>query len=380
MTRLEREQARIADEIDGVPVRHRGVEGAAVRQVHPAAGAGPHGGGGLGERGVPHEPADDDRAAGDPALGAPAPADAPGARVQGVEPAVVGPDVDSRSPARHVRDRGRGIHVVAGALAPGETARVLVVRVDVAVGVADVDPPVGDSRRRVERAAPEPEWPRPRLGSPDTLPVAGPDRVDAAAVVAEVEPAAALVEGQAALHGAAGPVPPEDRAVVSVQGIDGAVLRPEVQLAAVHERRRLGATAQAPRPPGVAVVGRDRHHAASLRALEALEDGDEHGVVRVRRGRGRQEADLAPPVQPPRLATECVQAAVVAQEVDRVASEDRRELEEHRPAKRPALVIRRTEVLVRRQVARARLPEAEDGPGEASLAAGGGRRARDDRR
>lgn len=79
--------------------------------------------------------------------------------VEGVEGSVVRSDQDAAPP-----DRGGGIDVTAGRAKPEKLAAARAERVHAAVGRADVDPPVGDSRRRVERAA-RGRPARPELGA-----------------------------------------------------------------------------------------------------------------------------------------------------------------------------------------------------------------------
>src|SRR4051812_22267970 len=94
--RREREQARVADEVDALAVGDDGVEGAAVRAPEELARPRADGGGRLAERRVEDHVADDDRPTRDLALGLLGPALRAGLRVQRVELAVVGADVDGR--------------------------------------------------------------------------------------------------------------------------------------------------------------------------------------------------------------------------------------------------------------------------------------------
>ena len=146
--------------------------------------------------------ADHGRAAGDPAVAAARPADGAAARVEGVEAAAVGAGVDERAPARHLRDGGRGVDVAAGALAPGDLPGAGGERVHAPVRGADVHAAVGDGGRGVEVAGAEAERAAARRRAPDLAAVALADRVDAAAVGAEVQ--LAVGEREAALDRAVG--------------------------------------------------------------------------------------------------------------------------------------------------------------------------------
>src|SRR3954466_14517192 len=117
-----------------------------------------------------------------------------------------------------------------------------------------------------------------RTGVPDLFAGLLGDRVDLAAVGAEVE--LAVGERQAALDGAAGVELPLDRAVVDAHRVDGPVLGPEVHVVVIDDRRGLRPRRQVPRPRDLAAAGPDRGDLARA-ALRALEHGDDDLLVAV---------------------------------------------------------------------------------------------------
>src|SRR3954470_22113500 len=99
-----------------------------------------------------------------------------------------------------------------------------------------------------------------RAGVPDLLAGLLGDRVDLAAVGAEVE--LAVGERQTALDGAAGVELPLDRAVVDAHRVDGSVLGSEVDVMVDDDRRRLRTAREVARPRDLAAPGPDRGHFA----------------------------------------------------------------------------------------------------------------------
>src|SRR4029077_16309137 len=107
------------------------------------------------------------------ATGRAAPADAAGLRVEGVDVAVEGADVDGRRAVHRARNNWCRGAVAAGRVGPGEFAVRHVEAVDAVVVVARVDAAEGDRRGRVELAAADPRAQRP--GRPDQLSRVGVD-------------------------------------------------------------------------------------------------------------------------------------------------------------------------------------------------------------
>src|SRR5699024_11129679 len=116
------------------------------------------------------------------------PAHGAAARVESVEDAVVGADVDGRPEARGVLHGGRGVDVAAGLLGPGQPAVARREGVLAAVGGADVDAAERHGGGGVEVAGTQEAAGRPAV--PHAAPGAGVDRLHVAAVVAEVQLAA----------------------------------------------------------------------------------------------------------------------------------------------------------------------------------------------
>ena len=235
---------REAGDVDLLAVGDDRVERAARAVPDLLAGAGAERGRvALAPVRVVDEAADDRRGAGDLAAVGERPASRARAGVERVEGAVVAAEVDGRLAARDRRHRGRRVHVRAGPAPPRELPRLLRERVHVAVGVADVDAPVRDGRRGVEVAGGEAEVGAARAGVPDLLAGVLVDRVDLAAVGAEVE--LALGQREPALDGAAGAEPPRRAAaVVEAHRVDLAVLAAEVDVVVDDHRRRLRAARQ----------------------------------------------------------------------------------------------------------------------------------------
>src|SRR4029078_12011336 len=97
---------------------------------------------------------------------------------------------------------------------PGDVPVAPKKREGLAVGVADVDAPVGGGRRRVERAAAIAAGEAGRVRAPEQLAAPDPQRVHRARVVAEVQPP--VRGGEAALDLAAGLERPQDVAGLGV--------------------------------------------------------------------------------------------------------------------------------------------------------------------
>ena len=173
------------------------------------------------------------------------------ARVERVEAVVVGADED-----RLVDDRGPGVDVAAGLLAPRDLARRGHERVHAPVGRADVDAPVRDRRRGVEVALAEsavaaepgrPPAPRARPGV---------EAVDVAVVGADDEQAAAV--GGRALDRAADMDAPAAVAGAGVERRQRAVLGAEVERGADEQGGGLRAGADAVAPHALAVRAAQR--------------------------------------------------------------------------------------------------------------------------
>ena len=312
---------------------------------------------------VEDEVADDDRGAGDLAARVVGPAHASRARVEGVEAAVVGADVDRRPGAGHAGHGGRGVDVVAGPVAPGELAVGGREGVDEAVERADVDAPVGRRRRRVEAPGLQPERRAGARRLPDRRAVALADGVHLAAVVAEEQ--APLVERQPALDRAGRLVAPAQRAVAGAQRVDGAVLGPEVDAPAGHQRRGLRARGQLARPAHAPVLGVERHHAPGLDPLPAREHDRVDAGAGARRRRGGQVAELRLPAHPAGQAADLVSAPLFfSRYSERLHSTGGNSISS-RPETLPLLHERGPQRRLERQVARARLRVAVVRPREA---------------
>ena len=198
-------------------------------------------------------------------------------------------------------------------------------------------------------------------GVPDLLARVPADRVDLAAVGAEVQ--LAVGQRQAALDRTGGAELPLDAAVVDAHRVDGPVLGAEVDAAVDDDRRGLRAAREVHRPRDLAAPGPDRGHLAGA-ALGALEDRDDDLLVPVG-GRGRGEvAHVAPPVDLAGVLVELDHLAVVADGEQALADDDRRELEQDVGVPAPAAAERRRHRRVGGQVAAPVARVAVLGPGE----------------
>ena len=249
------------------------------------------------------------------------PVDRAGARVERVEGAVVGAEVDRRAEPRGFRDRGGGVHVVARLHRPVELAVARVVGVDAPVGVAQEHAPVHHRRRRVEGAAAQ----QRAFGAarPHAAAVGGGDRLHLARVVAEVQHP--VLQRRARLHRPRGVVGPHHAAVAGPERVHEPALRAEVHPAAVHQRRGLARCGQVARPhdPAVAVV--KRHHAP---AVAPRQHRRVHQPSHRRRRRRRQFTQLFRPEHVPVVLVDRVQHRVIAELEDVIAADHRRELQQ----------------------------------------------------
>src|SRR4029450_12145228 len=125
------------------------------------------------------------------------PADVARLRVERVELAVVGADVDGGPGATDRRHGRGGAPHPAGLVAPREAAVARSERVDEAVEAADVHAPVRDGRGRVEAPRAQAERAAGAVRAPQAVAVGLADRLDLAAVVAEEQ--LAVLQGQPAL-------------------------------------------------------------------------------------------------------------------------------------------------------------------------------------
>ena len=206
--------------------------------------------------------------------GVEAPLDLPGAGVDGVEDAVVGAEVDRRAEAGGVRDGGGGVHVGARLDGPVELPGVGVVGVHATVGVAEEHAPVEDRGGGVEGPAAQ-QGPF-GAAAPQQAAVGLGDRLDLAAVVAEVQDPAR--EAGARLHRAGRVVGPDDAAGAVVEGVHGPVLGAEEEASVVEQRRGLGGARKPARPADGAGLGAHRHHPPGSAGAAAVQERDVDGV------------------------------------------------------------------------------------------------------
>src|SRR2546421_229557 len=132
------------------------------------------------------------------------------------------------------------------------------------VGVADVPPPEGDRRSRVELPGAESERGAAGARRPDAPSRVLTHRVHLSAVVAEVEDP--VGQRGAALHGPGGPVTPANRSVRGAQRVHGAVLAAEVHVPLIEQRRGLAAAREVLHPARHAGARVDGRHATLGRA------------------------------------------------------------------------------------------------------------------
>ena len=349
----ERRDARVPGQVDPPAVGDHRRVGAGLVVEDLAAGLHvPALGRFVGELGRVDDVADRRERADHLAAGRPLPAGFAVLRVERVDVAVEGADVDGRRRGRRAGDGRARVDPVAGRVGPGERSVALLVAIDAAVVVARVDAAEGDRRGRVElaRAAePGPE----RAALPEQLAVRGADRVHVAAVVADIENAVAV--GRRRLDRAAQRRRPAHVAVAGAEREQLAVFAAEVDGVAEDQRRGLG-------PPGQRVLPEDLP-----RPRVELDDvtGDEVDDVDAFVGvGGRGGAEPADPPFPQHMAVAGVEregGAVVVDGVELAAREDRRILEQRALGVVPDQPERRLHT-ARRHVLGAGRVEAEHRP------------------
>ncbi len=219
----------------------------------------------------------------------PHPVGVPRRRVEGVELAVVGADVELLAP--HGRRR---VDVRADVARPEQVARAGAEGVDRPVRVRREHPAVRHGRGGVEVLATGAEaGERARL--PPHRARAGPKRRQRTAVVTDVD--GAVCVRRRAVDLAVGLRRPDELAGVEVQRIHLVIPRAEVHEPADDERRRLRRDREAPDGTAVGFPHRDHEPGNAARPPRAR-GGDEcldHESVRDRRGRGRAVRELPPP-------------------------------------------------------------------------------------
>ena len=288
-----------------------------------------------------------------------APQPVSGRRVEGHELAVVGADVDALAP-----DRGGGIDVVPGPLRPQQPPARGAEGVERAVRVSDENPAVSDRRRRIEELAAAEAG--ERLGAPD-LP-AGPrvERVEAAAVGAEVD--LPVGERRRAVDLVVGGERPAGLPGVDVDRVEPVIPRPDVEGLADDERRGLE-HARPVAPDDLPGPGRHRHDLSGLvsgvpvagqrlhpRVVDdAVGDGG--------RG-GRAVVELPLPDHLAGAVVKGVEAPALLRDVQAAVRDRRWELEHMTCLERPAQPERRAELEVLGRV-RPLNAEAVRRPGQA---------------
>ena len=340
------------DELPGERVQGVGATVAAPGRpggVAAAAGAG----------GEIDETVDDARRAVDRGGGLEAPKPVPGRRVERHELTVVRADVDPLPP-----DRSRRVDVVAGALGPQQPSARSAEGVQGAVGIPDEHAAVRDGRRRVEElAAPEACQ---CLRAPAQPPSAGVDRVDAAAVRAEVD--LSVREGRRAVDLGIRGERPAGLAGVDVDRVELVIPRADVKRLPDHQRRGLEHSRPVA-PDDLSGASRHRHHQSGLVPREPVAGQRLHprvvddAVGDRRRGGG---AVVEPPL-PDHLAGAVVdgeEPPALLGEVQAAVSDRGRKLEHVARLERPAQPERRAELEVLGRV-RALHPQAVRRPREA---------------
>ena len=252
---------------------------------------------------------------------------APGARVEGVELAVVGADQHEL-----VHDGRPGVDVATRLRGPRDLAGGGDQRVHAAVGGSDVDAPVGDRRGGVEVALLQSAVAAEAGRAPASRPAARRVAVDVAVVGADDEQPAAV--GRRALDGAAHVHAPAAMARPGVERRERAVLGAEVERAVDEEGGGLGARADAVAPDALAGGAAHGDHDASERGdVETL-------LVQRRAGRERWR-DLARPAALARLRVERDDAALGGLDIHAVLVDDGRELRQRVQSCSPYLRERR---------------------------------------
>ena len=201
-------------------------------------------------------PRDDRRRPGDRAVGLELPQNVAGRRVEAEEGVRVGADVDARAP-----DRGGGIDIAPGRLRPAQLAARCAERIHLAVGRTDVNPPVGERRRRVEVAGAAEARLHARL--PDDLAARRVQRVEMPRVVADIETVAGDRDTALHLRVKRGHPPRLSRA--PAQSPDTTVPIADEDRRTDNDRRRLGRADDVP-PEDAARADCKRNHLAGERA------------------------------------------------------------------------------------------------------------------
>ena len=240
-------------------------------------------------------------------------------RVERVDVAVEGADVDGRAGVPGPRDRRARVGVAAGRVAPGELAVGDVEAVDPRVVVAGVDPAEGDRRGRVELAGAAEARPE-AAALPFELAGLGVDGVHVAAVVADVE--VAPVVGGRRLDRAAERRRPAHVAVAGAERVEVAVLAAEVDGAVDDQRRGLRPAGQRPFPD------RPARPRVELDDVPGDEVDDVEALAVVGRRRGVEAADPPLPELPAGVGVERDRVAAVVDEEEPAGGDDGRELEQ----------------------------------------------------
>ena len=236
---------------------------------------------------------------------------------------------------------------------PDQRSRRCAVRVDLAVGRADVQAPERQGRCRVEARAAVQARLSPRL--PDELPALRPDAVDVAVVRAEID--AAGRERGCALDRPACAIRPDRLARARVECPQASLPVADVQTVADEERRALG-RADRLRPANLAEARRKCHHLAGAPgarsvARRLVEEGLVDRAALVRADCGRCCDAPARAVDPRPLAGLRVQRsddAGVGREVEAPVRDCGRELDEAACVVPPDLAERRFQCELHRAV------------------------------